>query len=82
LSNLAADALAVAEHAIYSDAIAVARNPATVPEGTLREVIETDVTGRRISRFIGSPEACWGPFKTLTKFVTAFPGARHTRTTS
>ena len=31
--------------------------------GQLVEELVIDPTGRRISRFHGDPEACWGPFK-------------------
>jgi hypothetical protein len=82
LSALAPDALSVAENAIYSDSLVAAHNPATVAEGTLREIVEADATGRRISRFIGHPEACWGPFKQPARLVTGWPGAQQQRTRS
>jgi len=72
LSRLDADALNVAEPKIYADAWDAVNNPATVPEGTLREIVETDRTGRRISRFVGSPEACWGQFKAPAKLVVGW----------
>lgn len=48
---------------IYADALAVAFEPATICVGILREVAETDQAGRRIIRFYGDNEACWGTFK-------------------
>ena len=40
--------------------------------GILREVITTDDTGRRIRRFFGDPEACWGPFKQIPRHITGW----------
>jgi hypothetical protein len=69
LAKLGDDALAVAETKIYADAMAALHDPHTVPAGTLREIIETDRTGRRISRFVGDPEACWSFFKAPVRYV-------------
>jgi hypothetical protein len=55
--------LGVAEAQIYADAMLAAAAPSSVPVGTLREIVDTDRTGRRISKFIGDAEACWSPFK-------------------
>jgi colicin import membrane protein len=63
LSQLHDSVLDVAETQIYADALSVAMSPSSVTAGTLREVVETDRAGRRISKFFGDPEACWGPFK-------------------
>lgn len=63
LAKLGDDVLGVAETRIYADAIVAATDPANVPAGQLREIIETDRSGRRISRFIGDPGACWDMFK-------------------
>lgn len=41
-------------------------------DGTLREVITTDETGRRIRRFLGSPAACWDMFKQPSRRVVGF----------
>ena len=79
LHRLGPDTLGIAEDAIYGDAIAAAHDPKTVPEGCLREVTETDRTGRKISRFVGSPEAAWGPFKAPARLVTGWPGAQQMR---
>jgi hypothetical protein len=40
--------------------------------GTLVEEIVFDATGRRISRFHGDPEVCWGPFKQPGRRITGF----------
>ena len=43
--------------------------------GELREVIEVDRSGRRISRFVGDID-CWlSPFKHPGKLVTGWPSA-------
>jgi hypothetical protein len=68
--------LKVAETQVYADAAAEARAPSNVPAGTLVERIEKDITGRRITRFFGDPEACWGPFKIPAKCVTGWSGAK------
>jgi hypothetical protein len=65
-------ALDLAETTIYADAMKFAHDPATAPEGTLREVVETDRTGRKISRFVGSAGACWAPFKAQARLVTGW----------
>jgi hypothetical protein len=82
LHTLAPDALSVAENAIYNDSLVFAHDPANVPEGCLREIIDTDRTGRRISRFVGHPEACWGAFKAPAKYVTSWSGAQQRSTRS
>jgi hypothetical protein len=38
----------------------------------LTEVIETDEVGRRVRRFYGSPEKCWGPFKHYSRYIIDF----------
>jgi hypothetical protein len=67
-------ALDMAERQIYADAISFAYSPASVPQGELREVIETDRTNRRISKFIGDPSACWDAFKSPVRFVRGMIG--------
>jgi len=69
------DVLQVAEQQILADAAREARAPTSIPPGKLVERVTTDVTGRRISRFFGDPEACWGAFKAEPKIVTGFGGA-------
>jgi hypothetical protein len=75
LAKLPGNALDVIEPKVYADAMAEARSPRNVPEGELREIIETDRAGRRISKFFGDAEVCWGRFKQPTRFVTGWPGA-------
>ena len=60
-------ALDTAADMIFADSIAYAKSPSSVPEGRLRQVIETDATGRKISRFYGDPEATWGMFKSQSR---------------
>jgi len=69
LSRLPGSILEIVERQVYSDAIAASTNPAVIGRGQLVERFETDRTGRRISRFYGDPEACWGPFKQPTRNV-------------
>lgn len=49
------------EAQIYADAYA--RGMTTFCPGELREMRSVDETNRPIIKFIGDPEACWGPFK-------------------
>ncbi len=72
LAKLDSDALAVAERQIYADAMRAAMNPESVEGGSLRQVITTDDTGRRIRKFYGDPEACWGAFKQPARIVTGW----------
>lgn len=60
------------EEMVFADALATARNPTAGSGLVLREVNETDGAGRRITKFYGSPEACWGPFKAPAMRVTGF----------
>jgi hypothetical protein len=55
--------LEIAATQIFDSVMEYASSPASVPEGTLRPVTETDQSGRKITRWYGSPEACWGRFK-------------------
>jgi hypothetical protein len=57
---------------IRRDAVAAGRRN----EGELREVVETDATGRRITRFYGAPGAAWDRFKMPYRFVKSFNGER------
>lgn len=70
LARVDASVLDIAESQIYADAIAAASAPTTVVAGTLRESTTTDVTGRRITRFIGDTDVCWAPFKQAIRGVT------------
>lgn len=47
--------------------------------GQLVELFVTDRTGRKISRFVGDPEACWGQFKAPLRRVTGFTIPRSQR---
>lgn len=64
LADLPDAALEVAETQIYADAWAAATKSSVLNavEG-LREITETDRTGRKISKFYGNPEEVWGAFK-------------------
>jgi hypothetical protein len=72
LKMCAPDAFDKIEHAIYADAAREILEPTNVPPGELAERISTDQTGRRISRFFGDPEVCWGPFKQDTKVIIGY----------
>lgn len=72
LGKLGADALAIAENKIYADAWDAAIRPASVEGGVLREVTETDRTGRKITRFYGDTDVCWAPFKQVPRLVTGW----------
>ena len=63
LHTVAADALGVIAPAIYADAVAAANDPRNVPAGTLREIITTDPSGRKVSTFVGSPSVWMDDFK-------------------
>ena len=60
------------ERQIYADALTAAQNPIIDQPLTLRPVTRTDATERKITRFYGDPEACWGPFKSGRKAVIGF----------
>jgi len=79
LSALTGAVLDNIEQQVYADAVAAARNPANVEEGILREVHETDRTGRQITRFIGDIDAFLQPFKQPSRFVTGWnnKGGQH-----
>ena len=68
LSMHRANALHIAEETIYHDAIAAARRPV----GPLRETHQLDQADRKIIRFDGDPEYCWGPFKAPVRRVARF----------
>ena len=62
-------ALHVAEETIYAEATAAAKRPT----GPLRETQDPpDRSGRSITRFFGSPEDCWAPFKQQPRMVARF----------
>jgi 8-oxo-dGTP pyrophosphatase MutT (NUDIX family) len=50
----------VIEASVYADAMTAAHSPAEVEPGSLREIVNADVTGRRISTFAGQPRDWMG----------------------
>lgn len=77
LTELPSAALGVAVASIYADAIQAARNPVDLPEGTLREVVTTDATGRRITSFLGKPDAWMAQFgQTRRRVASISNGSR------
>lgn len=71
LQKLDASVLDVAAAQIRNDAMIAARSPEDLETGQLREIIETDVTGRRISKFVGRGTfigAMRQPSRRLTNF--------------
>jgi hypothetical protein len=52
------------EKVIYADAVEAARNPVDVPGDYLREIVDQDITGRKISTFVGRPSAWMSQFAT------------------
>jgi 8-oxo-dGTP pyrophosphatase MutT (NUDIX family) len=50
------------ENTIYADAETAGLNPVAPSEDYLREIVEQDVTGRRISKFVGRPSAWMNQF--------------------
>jgi 8-oxo-dGTP pyrophosphatase MutT (NUDIX family) len=55
-------AFANIEKTIYADAETAGLNPVAPPGDFLREIIEEDVTGRKISKFVGRPSAWMNQF--------------------
>ena len=71
----AGDALAAIEPMILKDAVASLRDNANYAPGQLKEVVERDATGRRITKFYGDNSVTWGPFQPRQiSYVTAFGG--------
>ena len=68
--------LDIAETQIYADAVAAASSPSVIGAGVLRESVDTDRTGRKITRFTGDPEACWGAFKHARRAVSGMSPPR------
>lgn len=66
-------ALHIAEQTIYQEAVEHARRPV----GPLRETQDPpDRAGRVITRFFGSPEDCWAPFKQQPRLARFKTGGR------
>ncbi|MHB8423931.1 MAG: hypothetical protein ACYDB9_02075 [Gammaproteobacteria bacterium] len=69
----AADALAAIEPQILRDAVASLRDSANYGPGQLKEVVERDATGRRITKFYGDNSVTWSPFQPRQiAYVTGF----------
>jgi hypothetical protein len=47
-------------------------SPASPGCGELREAVTTDDAARKIRRFYGDPEYCWGPLKPVTQRVVGW----------
>jgi len=59
-------AFANIEQMIYADATNAALHPIEPSEDYLREIVEEDVTGRKISTFVGRPTAWLSQFSTIS----------------
>lgn len=62
LASLPKAALDIAERQIRADAMSAALNPQAVAEGQLREIVNVDSTGRRITSFVGQPSSWMSQF--------------------
>jgi hypothetical protein len=60
-----------AEARIYADARAAGATP-EVPDGYLHERVRTDISGRRISEFYGSPRVWMRTFSGSRRYVRSF----------
>jgi hypothetical protein len=69
LSALPKAALDIAERQIRADAMNAAMNPRAVAEGQLRELVNVDSTGRRITSFVGQPSAWMSQFTSTRRRV-------------
>lgn len=63
LMKLDDGAFAIAQGQIYADAMSAAMHPTDLPANGLREIFKTDRAGRRMSEFVGSPNAWMADFK-------------------
>ena len=63
-------AFGIAESAIYKDAISAAMNPADLPENTMRQIVNIDDAGRKVTTFVGKPSAWMNTFKSPSRRVT------------
>ena len=67
------DILDAIEPQIFRDAVASLRDNANYAHGQLKEVVERDSTGRRITKFYGDNSVTWGPFQPkVNRYVTGF----------
>lgn len=62
-------AMTVVENSIYADALSARTSSDNYKPGELREVRETDQSGRVVSRFFGDPKAAWAPFQSQQRRV-------------
>ncbi|CAM6003669.1 unnamed protein product [Sphagnum balticum] len=62
LNGLPVNVLDTIEREVYADSISNAYNPSDLPEDELRKIVETDETGRRITKFAGKPAAWMNQF--------------------
>jgi chemotaxis protein histidine kinase CheA len=62
LKDLPEKALAIAETQVYYDADQFGRHPKSAVEGTLREYVTTDETGRKITNFAGESKSWLNQF--------------------
>ena len=69
LRDLPANALDIAESAIYADAAAAARSPAGVTAGSLRAIKKRDAADRVITEFVGEPSSWMGEFRTAPRAI-------------
>jgi len=72
----ATGAFATVERSIYDEARAFAMNPATVPEGQLREVIKPRAGGGTMHEFVGDMDVWLNAFKLPRNYVNDFPHQR------
>tara|TARA_Y100000296_G_scaffold80523_1_gene106209 strand:- start:23265 stop:25127 length:1863 start_codon:yes stop_codon:yes gene_type:complete len=63
LMKLDDGAFVIAQGQIYADAMSAAMHPTDLPANGLREIFKTDRAGRRMSEFVGSPNAWMADFK-------------------
>lgn len=63
-------AFSVAEKQIFADAMAAARNPASVPAGRLRPVTRKLASGHTVTEYMGSPSTWMNRFASNKRFVT------------
>ena len=63
-------AFSVAEKQIFADALAAARNPASVPAGRLRPVTRKLASGHMVTEYMGSPSTWMNRFASNKRFVT------------
>ena len=65
------------EKGVYADALEAASSPARIPEGMLIETTKTDVTGRRITEFKGSPSGWTRQFKAEKRLLVGINKSVH-----